>query len=187
MILIGHKMSRMIVATVCLTLMACSSTTPDASSDASVSPDAPATDSTCELTAKGCLIFRCNCTDGRTTRTFADKAGGGCLSGVETCGQICQVSGSSVVTPVSCNKAEVLDASVTPGPDAADAGPKKGRSGGECETRGPACVVASCECKNGTIQVNGFGICKAGICASLTENCEKICVNDGGYSGTGEP
>ena len=176
-------LSRLCIAA---TLVACSSATPaPEATDAGPTGPGPATDPSCEQTPSGCLVFRCNCANGNTSRTFADKKGGGCLSGAETCAQICPPQNSSVVTPVNCNKRVEVEAGAPAPAPAVDAGPKTGRPGGACETNGPPCLVTSCTCTNGSNHTNSLGICRNGVCASLAESCAATCSMDGGWSGKG--
>jgi len=178
---------RVLIGGLLVAVSACSSsTTADtASTDASAdAPSSPAADPTCEQTARGCLVYRCNCESTFTSRTLGDKVGGGCLSGPEACGEVCQLARSTLVEPVSCNR--IVDAGAPP-VEEKDAGPAPGKPGGSCNPPTVMCLVGSCECSNGSILTPASGVCKNGTCASLSEACTLACASRGGWSGRGNP
>ncbi len=179
--------SALIVPLVILT--ACSSSEPTADGGATTdsgidSPSTATIPAGCEQTPKGCLIFRCNCENGTTSRTFADKTGGGCKSGLETCTEICQLVNSRVVEPISCNRKEAEPDASTPTPTT-DAGPKPGKPGGPCDLG--SCTADKCECKDGSAMSPAGGICRNNVCSSLEETCKLACEENGGWTGVGIP
>ena len=131
-------------------------------------------DPICAQTLDGCLIYECECANGKKESAFGGDVRGNCFSAEEACKPICEFLKSTVASGTTCRK---RDAGTGP-----KAPPPPGQPGSAC-TPTTACIVGRCVCNDGTGQLLVPAPCKNGICGSSKDVCAGACEKNGGWSG----
>jgi hypothetical protein len=163
--------------------VACSGAdTPDPANDAS-SAEAGAADARrdtavpydpiCEQSGDGCLIYECECANGKKEPAPGGDVRGNCYSAEVACKPICEFFNSTVASGTTCRKRDAGGPKAPPPP---------GQPGSAC-TPTTACIVGRCICNDGSGVLLVPAPCKNGICGSSKDVCASACEDKGGWSG----